>query len=120
MVGVRHFDRITVEPSKMGGEPCIRGYRLTAAHLVRLVADGRSLEQIREDFPFLEVEDVREALLYAAEATERSAVLRASEQDLTDALLVLSRAATDSGRRTSLDAVIASLGLTREQLESMD
>lgn len=63
------FDRVTVEPGKMGGQPCIRGQRFTVAHLVRLVADGWSLEKIQEDFPFIEAEDVHQALLYAAEAT---------------------------------------------------
>lgn len=63
------FDRITVEPGKMGGQPCIRGRWFTVAHLVRLVADGWSLEKIQEDFPFIDAEDVRQALLYAAEAT---------------------------------------------------
>lgn len=63
------FDRITVEPGRMGGQPCIRGQRFTVAHLVRLVADGWSLEKIQEDFPFIDAEDVRQALLYAAEAT---------------------------------------------------
>lgn len=64
------FDRLTVEPGKMDGQPCIRGHRFTVAHLVRLVAVGWDLDQIQEDFPFIETEDVHEALLYAARATE--------------------------------------------------
>lgn len=70
MVVVVAFERITVEPDKMGGRPCIRGRRFTVAHLVRLVADGQTFEQIHDDFPFLEAEDVREALEYAAAACE--------------------------------------------------
>lgn len=69
-MGVTEFERITVEPGKMHGQPCIRGYRFTVAHLVRLVAAGESFEQIHEDFPFLEADDVREALQYAAAASE--------------------------------------------------
>jgi uncharacterized protein (DUF433 family) len=64
------FDRVTVEPGKMDGQPCIRGLRFTVAHLLRLVADGWTLERIQEEFPFVEAEDVHQALLYAAEATE--------------------------------------------------
>jgi uncharacterized protein (DUF433 family) len=64
------FDRITVEPGRMGGKPCIRGLRFTVAGLVRHVAAGRSIEQIQDDFPFIEPEDVRQALLYAARCTE--------------------------------------------------
>lgn len=64
------LDRITVEPDKMDGQPCIRGMRFTVAHLLRLVADGWTLEQIQDDCPFIEREDLHQALLYAAEATE--------------------------------------------------
>ncbi|MGQ0775891.1 MAG: DUF433 domain-containing protein [Pseudonocardiales bacterium] len=64
------FDRVTVEPGKMNGQPCIRGLRFTVAHLVRLIAAGWTLEQVQEDFPFIEPEDVHQALLYAAEAAE--------------------------------------------------
>jgi len=64
------LDRITVEPGKMHGQPCIRGLRITVAHLVRLVAAGWPLEQIQADFPYIEAEDVHQALLYAALSAE--------------------------------------------------
>jgi uncharacterized protein (DUF433 family) len=64
------LDRITVEPGKMAGQPCIRGHRITVAHLVRLVAAGWTLEQIQSEFPFIEADDVHEALLYAARSAE--------------------------------------------------
>lgn len=64
------LDRITVEPGKMGGQPCVRGLRITVAHLVRLVAAGWTFEQIHSEFPFVEPEDVHQALLYAAHAAE--------------------------------------------------
>lgn len=70
------FDRITVEPGKMHGQPCIRGHRFTVAHLVRLVAAGLDIEQIQQDSPFIEAEDVRQALLYAAEHLESATVQR--------------------------------------------
>lgn len=60
------LDRITIEPGKMGGQPCIRGHRFTVEHLLRLVGAGWSLEQIQEDFPFIEAEDVQQAIAYAS------------------------------------------------------
>jgi uncharacterized protein (DUF433 family) len=71
------FERITVEPDKMGGQPCIRGLRIPVATLVTMVADGMTPEQIVAELPDLEVEDVAEALRYAAEALrERELPLR--------------------------------------------
>jgi len=62
------FERITVEPDKMSGQPCIRGLRIPVATVVAMVADGMSPEEIVAELPELEVEDVAEALRYAAEA----------------------------------------------------
>jgi uncharacterized protein (DUF433 family) len=62
------FPRITVEPGKMAGQPCIRGLRIPVATVVAMVADGMTAEQIMHELPDLEVEDVAEALRYAAEA----------------------------------------------------
>ena len=62
------WDRITAEPDKMGGQPCIRGLRIPVATVVAMVADGMTAEQIVAKLPPLEVEDVAEALRYAAEA----------------------------------------------------
>jgi uncharacterized protein (DUF433 family) len=63
---MKDFDRITVEPGKMGGQPCIRGHRFTVEHLLRLVGSGWSLEQVQEDFPFVEAADIQQAISYAA------------------------------------------------------
>jgi len=62
------FTRITVEPDKMNGIPCIRGLRIPVATIVGMVAEGMSEEEILEAYPDLELEDIREALRYAAEA----------------------------------------------------
>jgi uncharacterized protein (DUF433 family) len=71
------FDRITVEPDKMGGVPCIRGLRIPVATVVGMVAEGMTVDEILADFPDLEADDVREALRYAAEAVrERELPLR--------------------------------------------
>lgn len=71
------FPRITVEPDKMGGQPCIRGLRIPVATVVAMVADGMTVDEILEDLPELEAEDVAEALRYAAEAVrERELPIR--------------------------------------------
>ncbi len=60
------FDRITFNPKIMGGRACIRGMRITVAHIVSLVAQGAPFEEILADFPDLEREDIQGALEYAA------------------------------------------------------
>jgi uncharacterized protein (DUF433 family) len=56
----------------MGGKPCIRGLRVTAGTLVGLVAAGRNDDEILQAYPYLEREDIREALAYAAWRLEKS------------------------------------------------
>jgi uncharacterized protein (DUF433 family) len=63
-----NFTRITVEPDKMDGVPCIRGLRIPVATVVGMVADGMSEEEILKAYPDLEPDDIHEALHYAAEA----------------------------------------------------
>ena len=62
------FDRITVDPEKMGGVHSIRGLRIPVATVVGMVADGMGEEEILKTYPDLEREGVRDALRYAAEA----------------------------------------------------
>ncbi|MFW6102274.1 MAG: DUF433 domain-containing protein [Chloroflexota bacterium] len=62
------FTRITVEPDKMGGVPCIRGLRIPVATVVGMIADGMTEKEILKAYPDLETEDIRQALRYAAEA----------------------------------------------------
>jgi uncharacterized protein (DUF433 family) len=62
------FPRITVDPRQMGGVPCIRGLRIPVATVVAMVADGMTEDEILENHPDLEGEDIREALRYASEA----------------------------------------------------
>ena len=64
------FTRITTDPGLMAGVPCVRGLRIPVATVVGCVADGMSVEEILEAYPDLEAEDVRESLLYAAEAVQ--------------------------------------------------
>ena len=65
---VPKFRRITVNGLQMGGMPCIRGLRIPVATVVAMVADGMTNEEILAAFPDLELEDIKEALRYAAEA----------------------------------------------------
>ena len=58
--------RITFNPEVMGGKACIRGMRVTAGMIVGLVAAGRSRSEILKAYPYLEEDDIREALQYAA------------------------------------------------------
>jgi uncharacterized protein (DUF433 family) len=60
------FARITVEPEKLEGKPCIRGLRITVETVVRLVAAGWTFDEILADYPDLEREDISQALEYAA------------------------------------------------------
>lgn len=63
---MKHLDRITFDPMVMGGKPCIRGMRVTAGMIVGLIASGYSNEAILKAYPYLEEEDIRQALAYAA------------------------------------------------------
>ena len=60
-------DRITIEPGKRGGKPCIRGLRITVYDVLEYLASGMSEEQILADFPDLEREDLRACLKFAAD-----------------------------------------------------
>ncbi len=60
------FDRITFNPAVMGGRACIRGMRVTVSLVLNLTANGMSAEDIFKAYPYLEAEDVRQALRYAA------------------------------------------------------
>ena len=60
------FDRISVEPSKMGGQPCIRGLRLTVKRVLDILATYPDRQELFADYPDLEEEDLRQALAFAA------------------------------------------------------
>ncbi|MDC7683992.1 DUF433 domain-containing protein [Asticcacaulis sp. BYS171W] len=64
------LSRITFKPDVMGGKACIRGLRVTVGTLVGQIGAGRSVDEILTDYPYLEREDVMEALLYAAWRSE--------------------------------------------------
>jgi len=70
-----HLDRITQQPEVMGGKPCIRGMRVTVGMIVGQIGSGTSVEQLLSDYPYLEREDVMQALQYAAWRSEEQDVL---------------------------------------------
>ena len=63
---MKNLKRITLDPNVMGGKPCIRGLRVTVGMIVGLVASGYSNSAILKAYPYLEEEDIHEALAYAA------------------------------------------------------
>lgn len=63
---MKNFDRITFDPALMGGKPCIRGLRVTVGTIVGLLASGHSHTEILALYPYLEAEDIVEALKFAA------------------------------------------------------
>lgn len=60
------FERITVDPEICGGKPCIRGTRFPVSRLLGLLASGETAESILQSYSYLELEDIQEALSYAA------------------------------------------------------
>jgi uncharacterized protein (DUF433 family) len=60
------FNRISQRPEVMGGKACIRGTRVTVGMLVGQIGSGHSIENILTDYPYIEIEDIMEALRYAA------------------------------------------------------
>jgi uncharacterized protein (DUF433 family) len=77
---MNNFERITQNPAIMGGKPCIRGLRVTVGMIVGQIGAGRSIDEVLADYPYLQREDVLEALRYAAwRAQEREVDLTAAE-----------------------------------------
>jgi len=61
------FERITIDLEVMGGKPCIRGMRVTVGMLVEAMSAGRTIQNLLDDFPYLEGQDIVEALGFAAQ-----------------------------------------------------
>jgi uncharacterized protein (DUF433 family) len=68
------FDRITRKPDTMGGKACIRGMRVTVGMIVGQIGAGRGIDELLADYPYLEREDILQALRYAAWRTEEREV----------------------------------------------
>ena len=74
---MEHFERITRHPGVMGGKACIRGLRVTVSMILGLLAAGYNMETILADYPYLEREDIMQALRYAARKTEERELILA-------------------------------------------
>ena len=72
------FDRITQQPEIMGGKACIRGMRVTVGMLVGQIGAGHSFEEVLADYPYIEREDILQAIRYAAWRSEEREVSLAS------------------------------------------
>jgi uncharacterized protein (DUF433 family) len=64
------LDRIIADPERLGGKPSIRGLRISVAMIVQMVAAGKTVRQILDEYPYLEAEDIRQALEYSAALVE--------------------------------------------------
>lgn len=76
---MNRLTRITRDPEVMGGKPCIRGMRVTVGMIVGMLASGTSEAELLELYPYLEPEDIREALAYAAWRAEEVEGSRTSD-----------------------------------------
>ncbi len=68
---INYQDRISIEPGKRGGKPCIRGMRITVYDVLEYLASGMSEQEIIDDFPDLTQEDIRACLAFAADRERR-------------------------------------------------
>ncbi|WJW75312.1 DUF433 domain-containing protein [Thiohalobacter sp. IOR34] len=69
-----HLDRITIDPEICGGRPCIRGLRIRVSDILDMLAGGVSREEILQDYPYLEADDITAALEFAARQTDHPVV----------------------------------------------
>jgi len=74
-MNLERLKRITVEAGKCGGRPCIRGFRIRVSDVLQLLGSGASIEEILEDYEFLEREDILAAIDYAALQADHAVVL---------------------------------------------
>ena len=75
---MEQLDRITQQPEMMGGKACVRGMRITVGMIVGQIGVGHSIEEILADYPYLEREDIMQALRYAAWRSEEQEIILAN------------------------------------------
>ena len=93
------LSRVVVNPRVMAGKPIIRGTRITVEQILRLLGQGLSVEEILAEYPYLTEEDVRAALLYAAEALSREVVIPLIEGFLRPSRASIYASLWSAGRR---------------------
>lgn len=64
------FDRLTFDPQVMGGRACIRGMRISVSLIINLIANGMTQQEILKTYPYIEADDIKQAIEYAAWTTE--------------------------------------------------
>jgi len=77
VAAMSYLDRITFNPKQCGGRPCVRGMRIRVKDVLELLAHGAAEQEILRDYPYLELEDIRACLQYAAAQVDH-AVLKAA------------------------------------------
>ena len=75
---MKNLDRITAQPGKRGGKPCVRGLRITVYDVLNWLALGQTEADILNDYPELESEDIRACLAFAAQREHHGALVRAA------------------------------------------
>ena len=76
---MNYKDIITIEPDKRGGKPCIRGLRITVYDVLEYLASGMTIEEIVDDFPYLNETDIRACLAYAADREKAQMLVHVNE-----------------------------------------
>ena len=71
------LQRITIDPEQCGGRPCIRGMRIRVADVLELLAGGMTAEEVLADYPYLEADDIRACLAYAAREVDHPVLTEA-------------------------------------------
>jgi len=71
------LSRVTIDPQQCGGRPCLRGTRMRVQDVLDMLAGGATAEEILADFPYLEADDIRASIAYAAAAIGDTAVIAA-------------------------------------------
>jgi len=80
MKAITGLERITFDPQIMAGQACIRGMRMPVSVIINLIANGLSTNEIIEDYPYLEPEDIQQSLKYAAWLTQERVIFLQTAQ----------------------------------------
>jgi len=80
MKAITGLERITFDPQIMAGQACIRGMRMPVSVIINLIANGLSTNEITEDYPYLEPEDIQQSLKYAAWLTQERVIFLQTAQ----------------------------------------
>jgi len=73
---IANFDRITVDPEQMNGQPCIRGMRITVKRVLEALAVYPKWEELIAEYPELEEDDIRQSLAFAAESIDDTVIVK--------------------------------------------